>query len=31
MRYSLLMHHRTPEPGELDDELITQTQEAFGR
>jgi len=31
MRYTLLMHHRTPEAGELDPERIAETQAAFGR
>lgn len=31
MRYSLLMHHRTPGEGEIDPEMIAETQAAFGR
>jgi hypothetical protein len=30
MRYTLLMHHLEPAPGEIPDEAIQQTQEAFG-
>lgn len=30
MRYTLLLHNREPDPGEIDPEAITAMQEAFG-